>query len=184
MKQVWTKHVRTKNIWSEPARLFAVWMVLAAVPCFVYAQDTAVRVVTIAVSPSGNDDSTGMPDHPFQTLERAQRAARLANEKSDVVIQLADGMYRLGQTLRFTAEDGGRNGHHVSWVAAADAHPVISGAIKVTGWQLFDRARQIYVADTPLHMDSRQLWVNDQLVHIASIEIPRSSVTFTTGGSS
>ena len=138
--------------------------------------------ITIAVSPTGDDNADGTTAHPFKTLERAQKAVRFSNESHDVHVQLADGIYRLDRTLVFTALDGGRNGHKVVWTAAPDAHPVISGAQPVTGWKLFDAAKQIYVADTPIGLDTRQLWVNDQLVKTASIELTRSAVTFTRQG--
>ena len=167
---------------SKAIGCLAILTVFAGMPYFIRGAPEPAHVVIVAVSPSGNDSAGGTPDHPFKTLQRAQRAARLVDGQSDVRIQLDDGVYRLAQTLRFTAADGGRNGHHVLWVAAQGAHPVISGAIKVTGWRLFDKARQIYAADTPLRLDSRQLWVNDELMHMASIEIPRASVTFTAEG--
>ena len=93
-----------------------------------------------------------------------------------------DGVYRLNRPLLFTSLDGGRGGHHVSWIAATGANPVISGAIPVNGWTLFDKERQIYVANVPVGADSRQLWVNDALMIRASIEIPRSAVEFTMDG--
>jgi hypothetical protein len=136
----------------------------------------------IAVSPKGDDASSGSVDAPFRTLERAQRAVRKANTEHDVTVQLADGIYRLDRPLIFAATDGGLNGHHVAWVAAAGAHPVISGAIPVTGWKLFDRQRQIYVADTPAGLDARQLWVNDALAPRTEVEIPRADVEFTQQG--
>ncbi len=136
----------------------------------------------IAVSPQGSDIAAGSPDAPLQTLERAQAAVRAVNKDRDVTIELADGIYRLAKPLVFTALDGGRNGHHVAWIAAENAHPVISGAIPVTSWKLFDRQRQIYVADTPVGLDSRQLWVNDELAPRTSIEISRTDVEFTAQG--
>jgi len=125
--------------------------------------------VIIAVSPQGRDSAAGTPDAPFLTLERAQTAVRAVNADHDVTVELADGIYRLMKPLVFTAFDGGRNGHHVRWTAAESAHPVISGAIPVTGWKLFDRQRQIYVADTPIGLDSRQLWVNDALAPLGAV---------------
>lgn len=139
-------------------------------------------MVVIAVSPTGSDSGPGTVGRPFQSLERAQQAVREINADDDVTVQLADGLYRLARPLLFTALDGGRNGHHVSWAAAAGASPVISGAIPVTGWTLFDKERQIYVADVPQGVDARQLWVDDKLVRRASIEIPRSAVEFTMDG--
>ncbi len=146
------------------------------------AQTKAWDRVTIAVSPTGSDLAYGTPQHPFRTLERAQKAVRLSNDAHDVEVQLGDGIYRLAQPLILTAMDGGRNGHRVVWDAGPGAHPVISGAIPVTGWKLFNRAKQIYVADTPVGLDSRQLWVNDRLAQVGAIEIPRSSVEFGPDG--
>ena len=59
---------------------------------------------------------------------------------------------------------------------------VLSGAIPVTGWKLFDRERQIYVADTPARLDTRQLGVDDKLASMASVEVPRVRVEFTRSG--
>ena len=168
---------------SRGLSTLAACVVLAGAPTGIAsAQHPAARVVTIAVSPAGDDQAAGTPDHPFRSLQRAQIAARRLNGNSDVIVQLADGVYRQEQTLRFTAEDGGRNRHHVLWTAAPGAHPIVSGAMKVTGWRLFDKGREIYVADTPLSLDSRQLWLNDRLMRVAAIEIPRASVTFSRDG--
>ena len=146
------------------------------------AQQRGVDAVVVAVSPTGSDTAPGTVERPFQSFERAQQAVRRINQDHDVTVQLADGVYRLARPLVFTALDGGRNGHRVSWTAAAGASPVISGAIPVTGWTLFDKERQIYVADIPAGADARQLWVDDKLASRASIEIPRSAVEFTKDG--
>jgi hypothetical protein len=138
-----------------------------------HAQKKPKEFITIAVSPTGDSNAA---------LERAKKAVRFSSAVEDVHVQLADGIYRLDHTLTFTAFDGGRNGHQVVWEAAPNAHPVISGAITVTGWKLFDAAKQIYVADTPIGLDTRQLWVNDTLAPVASTEIPRKSVEFTREG--
>lgn len=156
--------------------------IFVAVPSLLAAPKSAKNAVVIAVSPSGDDRAAGTPEHPFCSPERAQRAVRLINEDHDVIVQLADGIYRLSQPLRFTAEDGGRNSHTVTWQAAEGAHPVLSGAIPVIHWRLWDRTREIYVADTPPGLNARQLWVNDQLAPIASIEIRRSDALFTRDG--
>ncbi len=153
----------------------------AGLPFSANAAQSAAAIV-IAVSPTGNDNAAGTPQAPFRTLQRAQQAVRLVNGRHNVTVQLDDGTYRLQRPLIFTAKDGGLNGNRVRWEAAPGAHPVLSGAIRITGWKLFNPQRQIYVANTPLHLDSRQLWVNDKLAPVASIEIPRSSVAFTMQG--
>jgi hypothetical protein len=171
------------NIGRNLVHIATAVVVLTAFPFVLQGERKPAKdAVIIAVAPGGSDDATGTVDHPFQTLERAQQAVRLVNEQHDVTVQIADGVYRLSHPLLFKALDGGRNGHKVSWIAAAGAHPVFSGALPVTGWKLFDKERQIYVADTPLRLDTRQLWVNDQLASVASIEIPRVAVDFTMQG--
>ncbi len=170
-------------------KIFSISRCVAAVAMFAVLQfgfgaapkvgkDTAV----IVVSPNGSDDAAGTQEKPFRSFERAQRAVRESNADHDVVVQLASGVYRLSSPLLFTAMDGGRNHHRVSWTGAEGAKPVISGAISVTGWKLFAKERQIYVADVPLRTDARQLWVNEVLMSRASVELPRAEVEFTPEG--
>ena len=103
------------------------------------AQSRRAPAVTIAVSPLGDDASDGTVDHPFRTLERAQRAVREVNSDHNVVVQLARGIYRIDHPLIFRAADGGRNEHTVTWSEAAPgAQPVISGGLAVTGWRLWN----------------------------------------------
>lgn len=155
---------------------------LTAIPIAFAAYRHSGKAVVIFVSPTGNDAADGTPNHPFRTLTRAQQAVRLVNQGNNVTVELADGDYRLSHTLRFTGRDGGQGSHRVLWAAAPGAHPVISGAIRVTAWKLFDRSRNIYVANTPPHLDTRQIWVNGRLAHVGSIEIPRTDVTFSMQG--
>jgi hypothetical protein len=139
-------------------------------------------VVTIVVSPKGDDGAEGTAEHPVRTLERAQQKVRAVNAEHDVVVQLDDGVYRVEKPLLFRAADGGQNERHVTWIAAPGAHPVISGGMAVAGWRMWDPARQIYVADVPEGVDARQLWVNDRLAPMASIELQRKDWNFTRQG--
>lgn len=165
----------------RPALLLVICALLPALAALAASRPNAGAVI-ISVSPAGSDSAAGTPGYPFRTLTRAQQAVRLFNKDHDVTVQLANGAYRLPRTLRFTASDGGQGNHSVLWTAAPGAHPVISGAIRITGWKLFDSSRNIYVANTPLHLDSRELWVNGKLVHVGSIQIPRSDASFTMQG--
>lgn len=162
------------------ALLAAAW--LATMVGTADAQKVRREAVIIAVSPNGNDAEAGTPKAPFRTLKRAQRAVRAANADHDVVVALADGIYRRTEPLRFAALDGGRNGHTVEWRAMDGAHPVISGAMAVGGWRVWDAKREIYVADVPRGVESRQLWVNDELAPMAQMELRRKDYTFTREG--
>jgi len=161
----------------------ASYLLFASVaPSLLAAAKPTKDAIVIAVSPNGDDHGAGTPAKPFRSLERAQQAARQANGTHDVVVELGDGTYRLTQPLRLTAQDGGHDRHTVTWQATEGAHPVLSGAAQVLGWRLSDRAKNIYVADVPRGSEARQLWVNDRLASIASVEIQRGDYTFTREG--
>jgi hypothetical protein len=173
-------------------RLSATLAVLASIlacPAGVAASGAAgvgPDAVIFHVSPAGSDSNAGDSEHPFNSLEKAQQAVRALQATQggtrDIAVRLASGTYRLTRALIFTSADGGRNGHQVEWAAEPGAAPVVSGAIAVGRWRLFDRRRHIYVADVPVGLDSRQLWVDDQLAPRAAIEIPRSSAEFSAEG--
>lgn len=134
------------------------------------------------VSPTGDDRAAGTVDAPFRTLERAQVAVRGANGRSDVTVLVHGGVYALARPLAFTARDGGQNGFTVTWKAAGETRPMLSGGVSVTGWRLHDRDRGIYAADVPKGLDARQLWVDGRLARRARVEIPRADARFDTTG--
>ena len=156
---------------------------LAVRASFTRAQSRRAQPFVISVSPSGDDAADGTVDHPFRTLERAQRAVREINSDHDVVVRLARGIYRIDHPLLFRAADGGRNGHTVVWSEnIPGAQPVISGGLAVTGWHLWNAERNIYVANVPRGLDARELWVNDRLARKVFIELTRKDWNFTRQG--
>jgi ricin-type beta-trefoil lectin protein len=152
--------------------------VVAAVP----AQAADAVVATIHVAPNGNDLNVGNLERPVATLAKAQEMARALSGKTDVVVELANGVYRLSAPLKFTSADSGRNGHTVTWQAIPGATPTLSGGQPVTGWALQDSAANIWVASVPQGVDSRQLYVDGALAPRASIPLSRNDVQITTSG--
>lgn len=134
--------------------------------------------VVVSVSLQGSDDGDGTVAHPFATLTRAQAQVRRLNGDHDVTVQLSDGVYPLGEPLRFTAADGGQNGYTVRWEAAPGAHPVLSGGTPVTGWARADAGRGIWAAVIPRGIDPRQLWVDGRMAPRAAVRAPRTAFTF------
>lgn len=117
------------------------------------------------------------------SLEHAQELVRHEARKGrDVTVLLEDGTYRVTEPLVFDARDGGRDGHTVRWTAAPGARPVISGAAPVSGWSVHDEEAGVYVADTPVGVDSRQLYVNGIIAQRASLPLANSDVTPTPTG--
>ncbi|RVT39437.1 right-handed parallel beta-helix repeat-containing protein [Sphingobium algorifonticola] len=136
----------------------------------------------IHVSPSGDDRATGTAQRPFRTLERAQREVRARNQGADVTVLLHDGTYPLPKPLRFDPKDGGQGRAHVTWRAAADARPVISGGQVVTGWRLTDKAENIWSADIPKDVDTRQLFMDGVMLQRATVSIHRDEIAFDQDG--
>ncbi|WP_250303256.1 right-handed parallel beta-helix repeat-containing protein [Streptomyces sp. NBC_01267] len=111
-----------------------------------------------------------------------QRVAQLlgagAGRSADLSVELSDGTYRLSKPLRFGPQDSGRGGHRVNWTAAPGAHPVLSGAVRVTGWKLHDADRGIWEAPVPKGLDTRQVYVDGVRAPIAQTTPAEQKLTF------
>lgn len=137
---------------------------------------------TYYAAPDGRDVGRCQVVHPC-SIEQAQRVVRQEARKGrDVTVLLADGTYRVDEPLEFRAQDGGRDGHTVRWAAAPGAQPVISGAVPVSGWSVYDADAGVYVADTPRGLDSRQLYVDGVIAQRAALPLATSDVTPTPDG--
>lgn len=134
-------------------------------------------------SPDGRDHGQCQKQHPC-SLEHAQGVVRhtAAKGKGDVTVVLADGTYRIDRPLEFRAQDGGRDGHTVRWTAAEGAHPEITGSTQLTGWQKYDEAANIYVADTPVGLETRQLYVDGVAAPRAATSLELTDLTLTPTG--
>ena len=126
----------------------------AAIAGVALAPAAMAATTTLYASPSGTGTSCSAAQ-PC-SLSAAQAAVRSLNStmSDDIVVQLADGVYRLSAPLRFTAADSGTNGRTVVWQAAPSARPVISGARAVTGWSVAD-AGQKHLAGQRRHRRRR-----------------------------
>jgi len=111
----------------------AVAVGLIAGSVVVAPRPAQAATTTLYAAPAGT--GSGCSAAQPCSVPAAQAAVRsMVNGMSgDIVVQLADGVYRLSTPLRLTAADSGTNGHTVIWQAAPSAHPTISGARLVTG---------------------------------------------------
>ncbi|NUW33341.1 ricin-type beta-trefoil lectin domain protein [Nonomuraea sp. SMC257] len=174
---------------SSPARALrpvltgVLAAVLAAASALVVSVTSALAATTtLYASPSGT--GTACASAQPCSLSAAQAAVRSLNGAmtDDIVVELADGVYRLPAPLRLTAADSGTNGHTVTWRAAAGARPVISGARAVTGWSLADPGKNIWRADVGTGIDARQLYVNGAVATRARTQVNRADFTATSTG--
>ncbi|MEQ4305824.1 RICIN domain-containing protein [Plantactinospora sp. B6F1] len=146
------------------------------------AAPALAATTTLYASPSGS--GTACTAATPCSLAGAQTAvrSRTGAMSGDIVVELADGVYRLTSPLRLTAADSGTNGYRVIWQAAPSARPVISGARAVTGWSLVDSGRNIWRANVGAGLDSRQLYVDGAIATRARTQVNRADFTADSTG--
>jgi hypothetical protein len=124
---------------------------------------------TIFVSPTGSAARSGMRGNRMvRTIQQAQQLVRSLNRHmhGNITVELAAGTYRLTGPLDFGARDSGTNGHDVVWTAAPGAHPVLSGAARITGWQPARTGGNVWEANVPAGTVATQLYVDGQTAPI------------------
>ncbi|GAA1029972.1 RICIN domain-containing protein [Virgisporangium ochraceum] len=146
------------------------------------AVPASAAVTTLYVAPSGT--GTACTSAQPCSLTQAQSSVRSLNDamSDDIVVELADGTYRLSAPMRLTADDSGSNGRTVIWRAAASARPVISGSRAVTGWSVADQGRNIWRASVTPGFDSRQLYVDGAVATRARTQVNRADFTASSTG--
>jgi hypothetical protein len=115
---------------------------------------------TLYVSPQGHGSACDS-SNPCALNTARDRVRKLVPRASgNVVVEMRGGTYRLTGPLQLGVQDSGTPGHQVIYRAAAGQAPVLSGAIRVTGFTGIDTARNIYRAKVPTDVASRELFVN------------------------
>jgi hypothetical protein len=142
---------------------------------------------TIYVSPYGNDGYSGMSKgQAVRTVQRAQQIVRSldGDMRGNITVELASGTYRLTRPIVFGPQDSGTNGHNVVWTAAPGAHPVVSGADRITGWHLFDPGSNVWAAKIPagtvatqVYVDGKAAPVDQQSPQSLHLDLGSSNVT-------
>ena len=114
------------------------------------------------ISTDGSDDADGSKSAPFATLERARDEVRKINSdmSGDIIIHIADGEYRLSDTVNFDERDGATNGYSIRYIG--DDNAIISGGETLGGFELYDEENGIYKAAVPEGVSFRQLYVNGE----------------------
>ncbi len=88
------------------------------------------------IAPGGNDDNPGTVEKPLATIAGAQNIIRDLKKKGlfkdTVCFILHDGTWRIDTTLVFKFMDSGLENIPVVFMAADNAHPVISGGIEIS----------------------------------------------------
>ena len=135
---------------------------------------SGIASAQIFVSPQGKDSARGTAAHPVLTLQHALERSRHSHQHKLV---LTEGTYRLTQPLHLTSADAG-----LIVTAAAGAHPVISGAVRIREWHEIDAARHLWSARVPETVsNTRQLYVNGVRAWRTRARVPVTLTETSTG---
>jgi hypothetical protein len=143
---------------------------------------------SLFVSPTGSDvTGSGSLNKPWQTIAKARDFIRQINGNmaSDIVVYLRGGTYTQMNTITFDSNDSGTNGFNIRYENAPGETPVISGGKQITGWILYDAARNIYKATLTSSDRFRQLYINGEravLARTPNLTDPATSGPYYKGG--
>ncbi|MEV6845831.1 hypothetical protein [Actinoplanes sp. NPDC051411] len=149
------------------ARALAAALLAAAGSLIAASAADAATAITLYASPAGSGSACtqAAPCSPAGA-QNAVRSLAPATSGADVTVLMQDGTYRLSATWSFGPADSGSAGHPVVWQAAPGAHPVISGASRVTEWTQVGTSG-VWSAPAPAGSATRQLYVNGSAAPVA-----------------
>ncbi|WFE39335.1 ricin-type beta-trefoil lectin domain protein [Micromonospora sp. WMMD998] len=160
----------------------ALATVAAGIAVAAFASSASAAVTTLYAAPDGTGSACSAAQPCALSTAQATVRTMTGGMTDDIVVQLADGVYRVTSPLTFGAADSGTNGHTVRWQAASGAHPAISGAKQVTGWSVADSGRNIWKATVGAGLDTRQLYVDGQVATRARTQVNRSDFSASASG--
>ena len=167
------------------SRLCGVVGALGALVCTAVAiapGAAAAAPTVLYASPSGSGSTCSLSAPCSLDGAKSVLEGLAPGMTADVDVYLRGGDYRLSSAFTLGPADSGRNGHKVVFAAYPGEKPVLNGAAKVTGFSLFDSAKNIYRAAVPAGTQSRQLFVNG--VRAQRARGPLNPSGFTLSGSS
>ncbi len=135
-----------------------------------------ITAQNIYVSPKGNDANSGTEKAPVITVQMAVQKARDLRKQNDTSISggihiiLKGGTYQVSNPIVFGPEDSGSETSPTIVSAAKGEKAIISGGVKVTGWQKVEG--NIYKARLDRESKLRTLFVNGKRMHMAGTDVP------------
>jgi len=139
-------------------------LILALLLSLLDACSSSVCVIDYWVATDGSDSAAGDAAAPFLTLMHARDVIRSHEDRGRCAINvnIKGGTYRLTEPLALNSGDSGADGREITYQAAPGEDVVISGAERVSGWELHDGALNIWKAQVTTDTMPRQLYVNGQ----------------------
>ena len=134
---------------------------------------------------NGRDTNNGTSaSTALKTIQAAKSKAASLSANGDVVVILKGGVYDATTPITFGTSDSGKNGHTITYRAAAAGEEVlISGGVQLTDWTIYDAENNIYVANIPAAARlTRQFYVDGEPQMMARTENSPTDWQEITGG--
>ncbi len=166
---------------ARPSVAIAALILVIASLISLPAPAFAAVQLSLYASPTGSGTACSVSVPCSLTTAQSQARANSANMTGDIVVTLANGTYRLTQTLAFSSASGdsGTNGYSVIYQAASGAQPILNGGKQITGWT--QGTGNVWSAPVTAGFDTRQLYVNGVRAIRAAGKSPASFTRTTTG---
>jgi parallel beta-helix repeat protein len=155
------------------AVILAAALVVAAIGTLAYSGAIKAPekvMLEYYVSASGDDSADGSKNAPFATIERARDEVRnhTENMTGNIIVHIADGEYKLDETLIFNEQDCASNGFYIKY--KGDKKAIISGGERLEGFTIYDEENNIYKVRVPEGASFRQLYLNGEKMIRADTE--------------
>ncbi|HPN35204.1 MAG TPA: right-handed parallel beta-helix repeat-containing protein [bacterium] len=152
------------------------WCCAFIASLFFTVSATAENVLSLYVSPDGEDRNPGTQPSPFYTLERARdeiRALKSAGRlpEQGVTVYLKGGRHWRDKVFELGAEDSGTEHAPIRYAACAGETPVVTGARRIENWRRLSESvpglpariqQRLYVAAVDTGWGFHSLLVNGQ----------------------
>ena len=118
------------------------------------------------MSPAGDDSASGAEKSPLKSLAEAQKRVAQNGASKGATVLVADGIYYLPETIKFSPSDSGSEGKPVVYKAINEGKAVLSGGMLLDlEWSEWKDG--IYKAATPEGLDLDQLFINGEQQRMA-----------------
>eukprot|EP00055_Hartaetosiga_balthica_P009017 m.34948 g.34948 ORF g.34948 m.34948 type:complete len:726 (+) comp6571_c0_seq1:96-2273(+) len=137
--------------------------------------DVNTRIsATFYVSVLGSDSNDGSQQSPFQTIGRAQIAARSASKNGAVDVLIGPGIYNLDATLVFTPQDSGLSSSQpITYKGYGGGRPLITSGVQLGNfWEFVESTTNCDIYSQHVSVPyARQLWFADDRMYMARQKI-------------
>lgn len=177
--------IRTTAVIGVLAATLAAVGVITLATAAPAAAQVRTQPTVLYVSPHGHGQAC-VQSSPCSLMTAKVRVEQLApHMTANIDIYLSGGTYRPATGIALGLHDSGNNGHDVVWQALPGQTPVISGAIRVTGFTEYNKHLNIWrarVSAAAASAGGQQLFVDGQRAQLARSTAPLPGLKVTSTG--